>query len=103
MHCWVFVPSSFRLIISALSMLGRTALRELRFQLGEGEFYTVLSRQAVPASLDLGALALAVQAEEREVARGSSAALPAVEQLLTLLDRLERELASLRAGLAATP
>jgi hypothetical protein len=101
MHCWVFVPSSFRMIINALSMLGRTGLRELRFQPGEGEFYTVLSRQAEPVSFDLGSLALAAQAEEREAALGSSAAQPAVKQLLTLLDRLERELASLKAGLTA--
>ena len=65
-HCWVFVPSSFRLIISALGACGVTGLRELHFRIAAGEFYAVLSTRAPPEPLDLGALALAAQAEERE-------------------------------------
>jgi Methyltransferase domain len=65
-HCWVFVPSSFRLIISTLGACGMTGLRELNFQIGAGEFYAVLSTYGAPKPLDLGALALAAQKEERE-------------------------------------
>jgi len=66
-HCWVFVPSSFRLIINALAAFGMTGLRELDFRAPGGEFYAVLSTRAPPQALDLGALASAAQAEEREI------------------------------------
>ena len=66
-HCWVFVPSSFRLIINALAAFGMTGLRELGFHSPGGEFYAVLSTRGPPQALDLGALALAAQAEERGI------------------------------------
>jgi hypothetical protein len=66
-HCWVFVPSSFRLIINTLAAFGMTGLRELEFRNEGGEFYTVLSVRAPPQALDLGGLALSAQAEEREI------------------------------------
>ena len=66
-HCWVFVPSSFRLMVNALAAFGMTGLHELEFRIAGGEFYAVLSTQAPPRALDLGALALAAQEEEREV------------------------------------
>jgi SAM-dependent methyltransferase len=66
-HCWVFVPSSFRLIINTLAAFGMTGLRELDFRDAGGEFYAVLSTRAPPQALDLGALALAAQTEEREI------------------------------------
>ena len=66
-HCWVFVPSSFRLIINSLAAFGMTGLRELSFRDAGGEFYAVLSTRAPAQALDLGALALSAQAEEREI------------------------------------
>ena len=57
-HCWVFVPSSFRLIINTLAAFGMTELREFDFRDADGEFYAVLSTRAPPQPLDLGALAL---------------------------------------------
>jgi SAM-dependent methyltransferase len=66
-HCWVFVPSSFRLIINSLAAFDITGLRELDFRDAGGEFYAVLSTRAPPQALDLGALALSAQAEEREI------------------------------------
>ena len=65
-HCWVFVPSSFRLIVSTLGACGMTGLRELHFRIGAGEFYAALSTHGAPEPLDLGALALAAQKEEGE-------------------------------------
>ena len=65
-HCWVFVPTSFRLIVKALCTVGLINLRELRFQANDGEFFAVLSTNAPLGSLDLGELALAARAEERE-------------------------------------
>jgi hypothetical protein len=66
-HCWVFVPSSFRLIINSLAAFGMTGLRELDFRSPGGEFSAVLSTRGPSQALDLGALALAAQAEEREI------------------------------------
>jgi SAM-dependent methyltransferase len=66
-HCWVFVPSSFRLVIDTLAAFGMTGLRELDFRDAGSEFYAVLSTGAPPRALDLGALALSTLAEEREI------------------------------------
>ncbi len=71
-HCWVFVPSSFHLIISTLAAFNMTGLRGLDFRDAGGEFYAVLSARATPQALDLGALALSAQAEEREIFPPSS-------------------------------
>jgi SAM-dependent methyltransferase len=55
-HCWVFVPSSFRLIVKSLCTVGLINLRELRFQVNDGEFFAVLSTDAPLGHLDLGEL-----------------------------------------------
>jgi len=66
MHCWVFVPSSFRLIVRALATFGLIGLREISFQVNDGEFFVVLSTSAPLAAVDIGVLALAARVEERE-------------------------------------
>jgi SAM-dependent methyltransferase len=103
MHCWVFVPSSFRLVIKTLAAGGMTGLRELSFQVGQGEFYAVLSTEAAPEALDLGALALAAQAEEHGAYRPpsdtSNHGLLFVSQMENA--RLRRDLASAQAALCA--
>jgi SAM-dependent methyltransferase len=44
-HCWTFVPSSFRLIVSELKVLGLTALGEVESSGTKGcEFYICLSK-----------------------------------------------------------
>lgn len=96
MHCWGFVPSSFRLIVKALAAHGITGLRERQFQLGEGEFYAVLSAKAMPGELDLGALALAAQAEEREYCQVLDPEIAAQS-----LVRLQQDLASVQEALSA--
>lgn len=46
-HCWVFVPSSFRRIVSELRRMGLIALGELSFADTKGcEFYLCLSKNA---------------------------------------------------------
>jgi SAM-dependent methyltransferase len=71
-HCWVFVPSSFRLIINALSTFQMIGMGEKHFRLAEGEFFVVLSTDAPPKpSLDFGALALAASEEERAIILGA--------------------------------
>jgi SAM-dependent methyltransferase len=64
-HCWVFVPSSFRLIMNTLADCGLTKLRESKFELGAGEFYIVLSERPETCDLSLGDLACMAQEEER--------------------------------------
>lgn len=65
-HCWVFTPSSFRLLVGALAACGMTGLAEQRFEPSAGEFYAVLSAASPARMPDLGALALAAQREEQE-------------------------------------
>ena len=89
MHCWVFVPSSFRLVINALAAFGLIGLRELSFQINDGEFFAVLSTSAPLAELNIGALALAALAEEREAL------------VLTETEGLLRDLEWTRAELSA--
>jgi predicted SAM-dependent methyltransferase len=103
MHCWVFVPSSFRLVIKTLAACGMIGLRELSFQVGQGEFYAVLSTEALPAALDLGALALAAQAEEHEAYPGPSHASTHALLFVSQMEnaRLRRDLASAQAALSA--
>ncbi|HEX8047480.1 class I SAM-dependent methyltransferase [Rhizobium sp.] len=89
MHCWVFVPSSFRLIVDALATFGLIGLRELSFQVNDGEFFVVLSTSAPLTTLDIGALALAAVAEEREAL------------VLAETESLRRDLEATRAELSA--
>lgn len=89
MHCWVFVPSSFRLIVNALATFGLIGLRELSFQVNDGEFFVVLSTSAPLTKLDIGALALAAIVEEREAL------------VLAETESLRRDLEVTRAGLSA--
>ena len=66
-HCWIFVPSSFRLIVSALNGLGVTAMHEINFQSVGHEFYAVLQAGEVRTqSLDVGELARQATFEERD-------------------------------------
>lgn len=64
-HCWVFVPSSFRLIVSGLGSLGMTKLGVKNFQDAGGEFFAVLSAEHEKQAWDLGKLMQAAQTEER--------------------------------------
>jgi SAM-dependent methyltransferase len=64
-HCWVFVPSSFRLILNTLVVLELTRLREQCFRDLDSEFFVALSTKPSPINTDLGQLALAAQLEER--------------------------------------
>ena len=93
-HCWVFVPSSFRLIVNALRSLEMTRLSEQRFCLGEGEFYAVLAAGASPGPIDLGSLALAAQTEERlsNLINSDPATQSAAFEVESPLVRLQREL-----------
>jgi hypothetical protein len=93
-HCWVFVPSSFRLIIKFLSTVGLINLRELRFQVNDGEFFAVLSTDAPLGSLDLGELALAARAEERELRVVAEVEPPLVAEI----ESLRRHLSELTAS-----
>ncbi len=106
MHCWVFVPSSFQLIIRTLAACGMTGLRELSFRAEEGEFFAVLSASApLGQPLDFGGLTLAAQAEEREVPHASPCTpegpdrLPAEAQLAKLRQDLSLAQAALSAAL----
>lgn len=57
-HCWVFVPSSFRRIVAELRSLGLIAFGELSFADTKGcEFYLSLSKNA-PTDIAPGRLAL---------------------------------------------
>ena len=89
MHCWVFVPSSFRLIVSALASFGLIGLRELNFQVNDGEFFVVLSTRAPLTKFDIGTLASAAFAEEHE-----SSVLAETESLLRELESTRRELSA---------
>lgn len=44
-HAWCFTPSSFRLLIEDIYLLGLSPLREKHFVDAHGEFYVALSRQ----------------------------------------------------------
>lgn len=92
MHCWVFVPSSFQLIIRALSNHGLIALHEQNFRVGGGEFYAVLSPSALLQTVDLGELALSARDEEREAI---------TRELLESSTKHEGELERLRATVAS--
>jgi len=60
-------PALVRKMERQLAAFGMTELRELGFRDAGGEFYAVLSARAPAQALDLGALALSAQAEEREI------------------------------------
>lgn len=52
-HAWCFTPSSFRLIMHDLYMLGLTNFREIAFYPTSGcEFYITLSRQGPPPNFN---------------------------------------------------
>lgn len=57
-HCWRFVPSSFRLLIEDLRAIGMTTLREAAFRHhGAHEFLIALSPEGAGPGLDRNALA----------------------------------------------
>lgn len=74
MHCWVFVPSSFRLIVSTLASLGQISLREAVFRHGHGEFFAVLTEDGTNCGETFSALAEQAMLEEREATLGSPGA-----------------------------
>ncbi len=67
-HKWCFTPSSFRLILSDLKMLGLTEMREVSFFGTEGcEFILALSRQSLPGHVVPDRLQLS-EAAQKEMA-----------------------------------
>ncbi|MDB5318287.1 MAG: hypothetical protein JWO24_4131 [Rhodospirillales bacterium] len=57
-HCWRFVPSSFRLLIEDLRAVGMTTLREAAFRHhGAHEFFIALSADGAGPGMDRNALA----------------------------------------------
>ncbi|MFC3124936.1 class I SAM-dependent methyltransferase [Pseudoroseomonas globiformis] len=102
MHCWVFVPSSFRLIIATLAELGQTGLREAAFRAMGGEFFAVLSREGRNCQADLGTLAQAAREEEAEAVLAAGASTVPLGDLATAdHETLRRRLAALEHELAA--
>ncbi|MFG1361389.1 methyltransferase domain-containing protein [Xanthobacter pseudotagetidis] len=78
-HAWVFVPSSFRLIVDDLRAAGLTQLGELEFHDSIGcEFFVVLSPAAPPPPLTRIELARNILAEAGAV--GPGRAVPPVPQ-----------------------
>jgi SAM-dependent methyltransferase len=70
-HAWRFTPSSFRLIVDDLWMIGEIGLSEQIFRGGVlNEFYITLSRTGTGCPLDRLALARMIIAEHREVILG---------------------------------
>ncbi|MDR3468092.1 MAG: methyltransferase domain-containing protein [Xanthobacteraceae bacterium] len=66
-HAWVFTPSSFRLIIEDLRLVGLIRLGEVRFESSVGcEFYVELSPSAAENAQDRRALALLAIDEGRK-------------------------------------
>lgn len=67
-HCWVFVPSSFRLLTATLAAFGVIELHEKIFSSVDGEFYAVLEKGGPNIkAFDLGNLAIQSALEERQV------------------------------------
>ena len=62
------MPSSFRLIIGALHLSGKSDLALLSLESAGGEFFAVLGRNEDVGSLDVGALLVEAQREERDAA-----------------------------------
>jgi predicted SAM-dependent methyltransferase len=68
-HAWCFTPSSFRLMMLDLYLMGLTDLREIAFYPTEGhEFFSILGRNAAPSSLSRRDLQIAVEQELAECA-----------------------------------
>lgn len=68
-HCWVFVPSSFRLIVATLASCAMIELQEKTFRAVDGEFYAVLQKGGPKLeAFDLGVLAIRAAFEERQAA-----------------------------------
>jgi hypothetical protein len=68
-HAWCFTPSSFRLMIAELNLMGLIQLHEIDFQSTSGaEFYIILGRTSQSAEIDRLAL---MQKMELEIIEGS--------------------------------
>ena len=64
-HCWTFVPSSFRLMILELRAIGLISLGEAFFSDTKGcEFYTVLSKSVAEESIERKTELLNAQLDE---------------------------------------
>jgi hypothetical protein len=61
------VPASFRLIVGALYLSGKTDLALAHLEDAGGEFYAVLSRDVKTEPFDMGRLLVEAQREERQV------------------------------------
>jgi DNA-binding winged helix-turn-helix (wHTH) protein len=67
-HCWKFVPSSFRLIVNDLFEFGEIRLREKALFDSVGhEFYITLSRDGIGSGIDRLALAHRALTEHAEI------------------------------------
>lgn len=68
-HCWVFTPSSFRLIVEDLYSLGLIELRETHFipSICWFEFYIALSRSGTGCTLDRLSLCREVLREQAQI------------------------------------
>ena len=65
-HAWVFTPSSFRLLLSDLHLLGLTGLREASFTPGDTEFFVTLSRDGQGPGIDRMELLRRIDSEQGE-------------------------------------
>lgn len=66
-HAWCFTPTSFRLLVHDLYLLGLISVREIEFQLsGGGEFYMTLGRQGQGCPLQRMDMVKAIQTELTE-------------------------------------
>ena len=69
-HCWTFVTSSFKLILGAIFVGGRTGLSVRSLHPDGEEFFVALSCEGPVEPYDLDALAAASAAEERQASVG---------------------------------
>jgi predicted SAM-dependent methyltransferase len=98
-HAWCFVPSSFRLLLHDLFVLGLIPLREISFAPTIGcEFYVVLGRKGKGPGTSRLELLETVRQEESSVPRARGPVAKAMHSARAVLSRAAGRLSQLAAG-----